>query len=147
MENASKALIIAGAILLSILIIGLGMFIFTQAQDAIGNTGIDEQKVNAHNNRFLNYEGVQSGSSVRTLLNTIITYNITGAEDASQYITAAEGEAPTSNGADGAEDATALNASITTLRNGIKAGYSYTVKMGYDPKTGYIVGVGITQNK
>lgn len=28
MENASKALIIAGAIILSILIIGLGMFIF-----------------------------------------------------------------------------------------------------------------------
>ena len=28
MENASKALIIAGAILLSILIIGMGMFIY-----------------------------------------------------------------------------------------------------------------------
>ena len=28
MENASKALIIAGAILLAILIIGLGMFIY-----------------------------------------------------------------------------------------------------------------------
>ena len=31
MENASKALIIAGAILLSILIIGLGMAIYQQA--------------------------------------------------------------------------------------------------------------------
>ena len=31
MENASKALIIAGAILLSILIIGLGMFIYQQS--------------------------------------------------------------------------------------------------------------------
>ena len=35
MENASKALIIAGAILLSILIIGMGMFIYNQAQDQI----------------------------------------------------------------------------------------------------------------
>ena len=33
MENASKALIIAGAILLSILIIGLGMFIYNQEQE------------------------------------------------------------------------------------------------------------------
>lgn len=147
MENASKALIIAGAILLAILIIGLGMFIFTQAQDAIGNTGMDEQKVNAHNNRFLNYEGVQSGSSVRTLLNTIVTYNVTGAEDSSQYITAAEGAAPTNNGAEGATDPSTINTAITTLRNGIKAGYSYTVTFGKDPKTGYIVGVGITLNK
>lgn len=35
MENASKALIIAGAILLSILIIAVGMFIFTSSQNSI----------------------------------------------------------------------------------------------------------------
>ena len=39
MENASKALIIAGAILLSILLISLGIMIFTQAQDATKNSG------------------------------------------------------------------------------------------------------------
>ena len=35
MENASKALIIAGAILISILIIGLGVFIYQQAQSTV----------------------------------------------------------------------------------------------------------------
>ncbi len=35
MENASKALIIAGAILLSILIIGLGMFIYQKKQQEL----------------------------------------------------------------------------------------------------------------
>ena len=34
MENASKALIIAGAILLAILIIALGVFIFNKAKSA-----------------------------------------------------------------------------------------------------------------
>ena len=34
MENASKALIIAGAILLAILIIALGVFIFSKAKSA-----------------------------------------------------------------------------------------------------------------
>ena len=35
MENASKALIIAGAILLSILIIAIGMFIYNSASSTI----------------------------------------------------------------------------------------------------------------
>ena len=38
MENASKALIIAGAILLAILLISLGIMIFNQAQDTVNKT-------------------------------------------------------------------------------------------------------------
>ena len=57
MENASKALIIAGAILLSILIIGLGMLMFNQAKDAITGTGIDDQKVKAYNAQYDDYMG------------------------------------------------------------------------------------------
>ena len=52
MENASKALIIAGAIILSILIISLAMFIYQQAAAAVGKTGIDEQKVKSYNSPF-----------------------------------------------------------------------------------------------
>lgn len=57
MENASKALIIAGAILLSILIIGLGMFIYQQASGAMGNANLDPQKIQAYNSEFTSYEG------------------------------------------------------------------------------------------
>ena len=35
MENASKALIIAGAILISILIIAIGMYIYSNSQSSI----------------------------------------------------------------------------------------------------------------
>ena len=45
MENASKALIIAGAILLSILIISLGILIFSQAQDTINSINMSEQEI------------------------------------------------------------------------------------------------------
>ena len=38
MENASKALIIAGAILLAILLISLGIMIYNQAQNTVNNT-------------------------------------------------------------------------------------------------------------
>ena len=40
MENASKALIIAGAILLAILLISLGIMIYTQAQNTVQNSGM-----------------------------------------------------------------------------------------------------------
>lgn len=57
MENASKALIIAGAILLSILIIGLGMFIYQKAAGAMEGININSQEVQSYNSAFINYEG------------------------------------------------------------------------------------------
>ena len=71
MENASKALIIAGAILLSILIIGLGMFIYQQAAGAMNGANLDPQKANAYNQEFLNYQGTISGANARALYNTL----------------------------------------------------------------------------
>ena len=77
METASKALIIAGAILLSILIIALGVFIFNQAKSSIGNTGLSDQEVAAFNSKFESYEGRQLGSSVRSLVTQVNNYNRT----------------------------------------------------------------------
>ena len=56
MENASKALLIAGAILLVIAIIAIGMVILGQGQDVVDKTGgqIDAMSVNAHNSQFAN---------------------------------------------------------------------------------------------
>ena len=74
MENASKALIIAGAILLSILIIGMGMFIYNQAQDQIQKSAgqMSTEEINVHNSQFKSYEGDrQSGSQVKQLLNKL----------------------------------------------------------------------------
>lgn len=75
MENASKALIIAGAILLAILLISLGIFIFNQAQDTISNSGMSQAEVNAFNNKFVKYEGQQKGSVVRSLLQEVVASN------------------------------------------------------------------------
>ena len=80
MENASKALIIAGAILLSILLISLGIMIFNQAQDATKNSGMSQAQVSTFNNKFSKYEGKKiSGSEVRGLIQEIIASN--GDED------------------------------------------------------------------
>ena len=75
MENASKALIIAGAILLAILLISLGIMIFNQAQDTVNNSGMSQAEITAFNNKFLKYEGTQKGSVVKSLVNEVISNN------------------------------------------------------------------------
>lgn len=75
MENASKALIIAGAILLSILIITLGLGVYNNAKSATGNADLSGQEINAHNSQFTAYEGRQKGSQVKALMTTIKNNN------------------------------------------------------------------------
>ena len=77
MENASKALIIAGAILLSILIIGLGMMVFNNAKDAISGANLDDSKVAAINSKFENYLGPKvKGSNVKSLCDLVKNNNL-----------------------------------------------------------------------
>ena len=76
MENASKALIIAGAILLAILLISLGIMIYNQAQNTVNNSGMSEAELSSYNNKFLKYEGKQTGSVVKSLVNEVITTNV-----------------------------------------------------------------------
>ncbi len=75
MENASKALIIAGAILLAILLISLGIFIFSQAQDTVNNSGMTQTEITSFNSKFLKYEGVRKGSVVKSMINEVIASN------------------------------------------------------------------------
>ena len=75
MENASKALIIAGAILLAILIIGLGVFIFNKAKSATNMVDLDNQQVEAHNSTFQSYEGTINGTQAKALIDAVRNNN------------------------------------------------------------------------
>ena len=75
MENASKALIIAGAILLAILIIALGVYIFNQARSATNMDDLSNQQVEAHNSTFQNYEGTINGTQAKALIDAIRNNN------------------------------------------------------------------------
>lgn len=76
MENASKALIIAGAILLAILLISLGILIFNQAQDTVNNSGMSQAEITSFNNKFLKYEGnLREGSVAKSLVSEVLTSN------------------------------------------------------------------------
>lgn len=76
MENASKALIIAGSILISILIVGLGVIIYNNVSGIASGTGLDQQAISAHNSPFEGYFGTnQSGANVRALISSISSNN------------------------------------------------------------------------
>ena len=77
MENATKALLIAGAVLLVIMIISVGLMIFNSANGQISNaiSSMNQQEKDQFNNKFYSYEGRQSGSSIKTLYSTVISHN------------------------------------------------------------------------
>ena len=76
MENASKALIIAGSILISILIVGLGVIIYNNVSDIARGTGLDQQQISSHNSPFQSYFGNSvSGSNVRALITSVNANN------------------------------------------------------------------------
>ena len=73
MENASKALIIAGAILLSILIIALGIYVFNMSKSASNTNALSKMEISEFNGTFTNYEGKQTGSTVKGLIDEMIS--------------------------------------------------------------------------
>ena len=75
MENASKALIIAGAILLSILIIAIGMYIYNSSTNSIYSAAdqISAQDQEAFNSQWTSYEENQPGSSVKSMISRLIS--------------------------------------------------------------------------
>ena len=76
MENASKALIIAGAILLAIVIISLGLVVVNNTRSVTDNANLNAQEIETFNNKFVAYEGANvSGSQVKSLLQTAIASN------------------------------------------------------------------------
>ena len=76
MENASKALIIAGAILISILIVGLGVIIYSNVSGIAQGQTLDSQEITAHNSPFTGYFGdYVSGSNVKALLTQVQANN------------------------------------------------------------------------
>ena len=145
MENASKALIIAGAILVSIIIISLGVMIVTNVTDLIQNqSNLSEQEIETYNQPFQAYLGTKSGTQVRALCDKVRSHNNANVDDYSRQIKLIEGDATSTVAA---PDALITAAEVNAIRDKIKAGKTYTVTLGYDANSGLVVAVGITEKK
>lgn len=78
MENASKALIIAGAILISILLISVGIIIMNAINDPVqqGANAASSQGIDMFNSKFTAYDGKIKGSVLKGLVTTINSSNV-----------------------------------------------------------------------
>lgn len=84
MENASKALIIAGSILISILVISLLVVFYNDIKDFMGtehNIDVEEQASEFNKQYDVYYRDNLYGSDVLSIANKVNDYNIRQAEE------------------------------------------------------------------
>ncbi len=157
MENASKALIIAGAILLSILIIAIGMYIYNSSQNSIYEAAdqISTQERDAFNSQWTTYEGKQPGSNVKALLGKIISNAKTNEEEETKliqlaYIPTATGTVTTvgsyvaGTNADSGNGDKGINITeFNTARSSLESRHTYYVQLRYSEVTSLVDGIGI----
>ena len=89
MENASKALIIAGAILISILLIAVSMYIYNSSQDTISAAGnsMNQQAKDAYNSKFTSYMGhAKNANDVKALIDNVISSNNENVDQAGKFV-------------------------------------------------------------
>lgn len=128
MENASKALIIIGAILIALLLISAGVYVvnlMNSPQDQATDL-VNSQSVEMHNSRFTGYAGEQRGSAVKQLVTAIQSTNAGSAEHPIVL------------------DSASFKSTFGAIQAGVSNKKTYTVEFGYDK--GYINSVKITEN-
>lgn len=137
MENATKALLIAAAVLISVLIITLGIVVYTKAAQTVEGAGdLTEYQAQQFNEKFRKYEGTnETGAEVNALIETVVNHN-NGQSDNSTCVQVKVG---------GAEKVAKSN-SILTSPSKVSIGGRYTVKCTLDSKTKLVTLIEITDN-
>jgi len=128
MENAVKALLIAAAVLIAVLIISLVMGVFNTGAEQVGNAGdLSEYEIQQFNDKFRKFEGTNvSASEVNAMIRTVYNHN-NQQEDNSTKVVIADDTA--ANKAD--LDPTAASYDATKSPATVPTGAKYQVKAFY----------------
>lgn len=146
MENASKALLIAGAVLIVIVLISVGVLIVNQASSVTDQASdiTTSQAVETFNNQFQNYAGIQKGSSVKTLLSAIATSNATNSNTSKHMIKVTFSNTAATAAAAETTDIVDKN-KITTWVSSVVNSARYQVDLTSRDNEGYIDAIKITR--
>ena len=88
MENATKALLIAAAILVAIIIISIGIAVVNKGQEAVSDADLSEAQMEAFNAKFKAYEGSNvSTADVNALCSKVISHNQNAANTGEPTVT------------------------------------------------------------
>lgn len=139
MENATKALLIAAAVLVAILIISLGLVVFNMASETVKNSAnLSAQEIQSFNEQFTQYQGDNvRGSNVNALLKTALNNNITKKQESKTAMMVAVklGNTTVLSGSDGHE---------TSLKARADASKMYKVVVNQDGEGGLVHTITIT---
>ena len=74
MSNSSKMIFVAGAVLVSVVIIALSLFVFSNAQGRVNDSmkTMSSSEVEGFNSTYVSYQGKQNGSQVKAMINRIL---------------------------------------------------------------------------
>lgn len=142
MENASKALLIAGAILICILLIGVGMLVYNGALDGIlgGMSSMDANAKEQFNSAFTQYEGKKSGANARAVIGNIITSNSTNQEEEGKLVSLVVETTPYT-----ATPSDLKMNEMSKAKSNINTGAYYNIELEYNTSTGLVNKVKITK--
>jgi len=159
MENATKFLIIAGAILIAIVLISVGMMLVNGAQTTIdeGINQMSQQEKQIFNKQFIAYEGGSvPGSSVNALIDTVVASNNANSSVAdkivsitiSSDITSADSDKLIIDSYDGTNTSLvqSFSKAASKLKNAINTGNKYTIEVDTSATTGLVNMINITKN-
>ena len=132
MENASKALIIAGSVLVTIMVIALGVTIFNKAQDAADTSTLDTTEITMFNSKFERYLDNQSGSQVKSLLSFAISNASTNKDEPAKLPTITLGGTTATGGVQASNDIQTYIDALTSIRGSVISTKTYKVTPGYN---------------
>ncbi|CDA16609.1 MAG: hypothetical protein U0O04_02150 [Clostridia bacterium] len=139
MENASKALIIAGSIILAVLIIVLGMYFYNQAVGIGKNINMTEYEIQSYNSKFINYEGKVSGTKARELCDVIKQHNLANSTNKGTGIVVYYNQNYDSSQSFTAVTAYAgLNTQVDSVKQNLGTGKFYEIILIYDSSRGIV---------
>ena len=139
MENASKALIIAGSIILAVLIIVLGMYFYNQAVGIGKNINMTEYEIQSYNSKFINYEGKVSGTKARELCDVIKQHNLANSTNKGTGIVVYYTQNYDSSQSFTAGTAYAgLNTQVDSVKQNLGTGKFYEIILIYDSSRGIV---------
>ena len=134
MENASKALLIAGSVLIVILLIAMGVRVFNSTQGTADETesAMKTAEMAQFNSKFTQFVGKNKRKAeVMSLINQVIAHNNTN----SRKVKIAYSTTTT-------DTTSGLNTILTNISNATKSAFNITVT--YDTNNGYITTINIS---
>lgn len=136
MENATKALLIAAAVLIAILIISLGLVVYNSSAETVNQANLSQQEVQAANEKFARYNGDNKrGSEVNAMLNTVLNANLDAA---------AAGETGRQVAVSGA---VTLAGNATSITQHADTSKMYKIEVKYNTKNGGLVNAIVVTEK